>query len=98
MLIKHRKIFNKHIYNSTKSTALLNQIIYDIYYYVQAAHLTQFYLVITALAKEGCLQQLYTQNINGINTQLTSLKTLIPLPKKKPWLTTVQLHKDLKTV
>ncbi len=55
-----------------------------IYSRIEAISLTQFYLVIADLAEQGQLLQLYTQNIDRIDMQLVSLKTLIPLPKKKP--------------
>jgi NAD+-dependent protein deacetylase SIR2 len=86
------------MYNSTESTALLNEMMYDMYRRIEAASPTQFHLVIAALAEEGRLQRLYTQNIDRIDTQLPPLKTLIPLPKKKPWPKTIQLHGDLRTV
>jgi NAD-dependent histone deacetylase SIR2 len=72
------------MYNSSESTALLNETMCDMYCCIEAASLTQFHLVIATLTEEGHLKRLYTQNIDGIDTQLPPLKTLIPLPKKKP--------------
>ena len=86
------------MYNSLESTALLNKMMCDMYHQIEAASPTQFHLVIAALAEEGRLQRLYTQNIDGIDTQLPPLKTLIPLPKKKPWPKAIQLHSDLRTI
>lgn len=65
---------------------------------IRSASPTQFHHVIEELAKEGRLHRLYTQNIDGLDTQLPSLGTKIPLPEKKPWPTTIQLHGDLRTV
>jgi NAD+-dependent protein deacetylase SIR2 len=93
-----KEVFNIHMYNNSKSTALLNQVLCEMYHRIEAANPTQFHLMLEALAEEGRLHRLYTQNIDGIDTQLPQLNTLIPLPKKKPWPKTVQLHGDLRTV
>lgn len=65
---------------------------------IMAANPTQFHLLIASLAEEGRLLRLYTQNIDGIDTQLEPLKTEIPLPSQKPWPKTIQLHGNLRTV
>jgi NAD-dependent histone deacetylase SIR2 len=62
------------------------------YSQVQAAKATQFHRVIAYLAKREQLQRLYSQNIDGIDTQFKELKTEIPLPEQKPWPMTIQLH------
>jgi NAD+-dependent protein deacetylase SIR2 len=54
------------------------------YYRIETANPTQFHLILEALAEEGRLHRLYTQNIDRIDTQLPQLNTLILLPKKKP--------------
>ena len=68
-------IFNISIYNNDDNTKLLNEILFNIYYYAQAASPTQFHYVFKAIAEEDRLYQLYTQNINGLDTQLALLKT-----------------------
>jgi NAD-dependent histone deacetylase SIR2 len=98
MSVGSRKIFDMSMFGSPKSTALLNKTMCDMYHQIEAASPTQLHLVIAALAEEGRLQRLYTQNIDGIDTQLPPLKTLIPLPKEKPWPKTIQLHSDLRTI
>lgn len=65
---------------------------------ILAASPTQFHLLIASLAEEGRLHRLYTQNIDGIDTQLEALKTEIPLPLRAPWPKTIQLHGNLRTV
>ena len=40
---------------------------------------TQFHLLMAAIAEEGRLRRLYTQNIDGIDTSLPQLETRIPL-------------------
>jgi NAD-dependent histone deacetylase SIR2 len=86
------------IYNNDEDIIFLNEILSDIYQRAQAVSLTQFHYVFKAIAEEGRLHRLYTQNINGLDTQLTLLKTQIPLPPKGLWPTTIQLHKDLRTI
>jgi NAD-dependent histone deacetylase SIR2 len=70
------------IYNILVGIVLLNEVLYDIYYYIEGTSPTQFYLVIAALTKEARLLYLYTQNIDGIDMQLPLINTLIPLPLK----------------
>ena len=91
-------IFNMSMYNNDDDTKLLNEILSDMYHRAQAASPTQFHQVLNAIADEGRLHRLYTQNIDGLDTQLAPLKTQIPLPPKGPWPTTIQLHGDLGTV
>ena len=91
-------MFDINMYNNSDLTARLNQMMCDMYHRIQAASPSQFHLLLAALAEEGRLQRLYTQNVDGIDTQLAPLKTRIPLPKEEPWPKTIQLHGDLKTV
>ena len=76
----------------------MNEVLCDMYHRIEGASPTQFHLVIAALAKEARLLRLYTQNIDGIDTQLPLMNTLIPLPLKGPWPKTVQLHGNLRTI
>jgi len=45
---------------------------------------TTFYYLLATLAYDGRLLQLYSQNVNGINTIIELLRTKVPLPKKAP--------------
>lgn len=76
-------------YNIPEGTALLNEVLCDIYHRIISASPVQSHLIIAALIKEGRLLRLYSQNIDGINTQLPLMNTLISLPLKGPWLKTV---------
>ncbi|KFZ18876.1 hypothetical protein V501_00965, partial [Pseudogymnoascus sp. VKM F-4519 (FW-2642)] len=96
--VKGRDVFSMNSYNDDASTTLLNETMCRMYSSIRSASPTQFHHVIEELAKEGRLHRLYTQNIDGLDTQLPSLGTKIPLPEKKPWPTTIQLHGDLRTV
>jgi len=91
-----RNIFDITMYKSEENTQIINNTMCDMYHRAQAAHPTQFHRVMEGIAKEGRLQRLYTQNIDGIDTQL--IPSQIPLPKSEPWPTTIQLHGDLKTM
>ena len=95
---KHSGLFRMSTYNILKGTALLNEVLYDMYHRIISASPAQSHLVIAALAKEGRLLRLYSQNIDGIDTQLPLMNTLIPLPLKGPWPKTVQLHGNLRTI
>ena len=86
------------MYRNDKDTKALNDMFSSMYDKVQGATPTQFHYVLEAIAKEGRLHRLYTQNIDGLDTQLVSLETQIPLSLKNPWPKTIQLHGDLKTV
>ncbi|PVH67379.1 DHS-like NAD/FAD-binding domain-containing protein, partial [Cadophora sp. DSE1049] len=98
MSIVTKNVFNIHMYRNDNDTKKLNEMFSQMYNRAQAASPTQFHHVLAAIAKEGRLHRLYTQNIDGLDTQLASLKTQIPLSSNKPWPRTIQLHGDLKTV
>jgi NAD-dependent histone deacetylase SIR2 len=61
-------IFNMSMYNNDDDTKLLNEILSDMYHRAQAASPTQFHHVLKAIADEGRLHRLYTQNIDGLDT------------------------------
>lgn len=52
--------------------------------------------MLAKLARDGRLQRLYTQNVDGIETSLEPLETTVPLSHKGPWPKTVQLHGGLE--
>ncbi|KAL5354917.1 hypothetical protein ACLOAV_001008 [Pseudogymnoascus australis] len=96
--VKGRDVFSINSYINNDSAELLNKTMHTMYNSIRSASPTQFHLVIEELAKEGRLHRLYTQNIDGLDTQLPSLETKIPLPKEKPWPKSIQVHGDLRTV
>ena len=98
MPIASTNIFDMNMYHNDEDTARLNEMFSDMYQRAQATSPTQFHHVLEAIAEEGRLHRLYTQNIDGLDTQLAPLKTQIPLPPKGPWPTTIQLYRDLKTI
>ena len=46
------------------------------YHRVQAASPTQFHHLLKAIAEEGRLHRLYTQNVDGLDTQLYTIEDL----------------------
>ncbi len=63
---------------------------------VSDAKPTAFHHMLAALASEGRLMRLYTQNVDGIDTSLPPLETSVPLSSKGPWPRTIQLHGGLE--
>ena len=63
---------------------------------VNAAKPTAFHQMLASLAGEGRLMRLYTQNVDGIDVALPSLKTSVPLSSKGPWPQSIQLHGGLE--
>ena len=61
-----------------------------------AAKPTPFHHMLASIAHEGRLMRLYSQNIDGIDTQMPPLATNVPLNSKGPWPTTIQLHGGLE--
>ena len=61
----------------------------------RTAQPTEFHKLLDSLANQNRLLRLYTQNVDGLDTSLPSLKTSIPLAKKKPFPKTIQLHGGL---
>jgi len=56
------------MYNNDDDIKLLNEILSDIYHRAQTVSPTQFHYVLKAIADEGRLHRLYTQNIDGLDT------------------------------
>lgn len=96
--MKGKDVFSLNSYSNDAGRDLLHKTICEIHQLIMAANPTQFHLLIASLAEEGRLHRLYTQNIDGLDTQLETLKTQIPLPLRKPWPKTIQMHGNLRTV
>jgi NAD-dependent histone deacetylase SIR2 len=62
---------------------------------MRKARPTAFHHLLASLAQDGRLLRLYSQNIDGIDTALPPLKTVVPLPTKSPWPKTIELHGNL---
>ncbi|KAF2001683.1 hypothetical protein P154DRAFT_418455, partial [Amniculicola lignicola CBS 123094] len=74
------------------STSSFHDMVRSLSQQTQNARPTAFYHLFAALAQEGRLLRLYSQNVDGIDTALQPLKTAVPLPKKAPWPKSVAPH------
>ncbi len=68
----------------------------DLSQLVKNAKPTPFHHLLASLAKEGRLLRLYTQNVDGLDTSMEPLSTVVPLQPKGPWPRTIQLHGGLE--
>ena len=68
----------------------------DLSQLVKNAKPTPFHNLLASLSKEGRLLRLYTQNVDGLDTSMEPLGTVVPLPPKGPWPRTIQLHGGLE--
>lgn len=91
-----KQLFDASVYQTDASTSFFHAMVRTLSNAVNCAKATLFHHMLATLADEGRLLRLYTQNVDGIDTELEPLKTQIPLPKKGPWPRSVQLHGSLK--
>ena len=91
-----KQLFDASVYQTDASTSSFHDMVRSLSKVVNGAKATAFHHMLATLADEGRLLRLYTQNVDGIDTDLDPLRTEIPLPKKGPWPRTVQLHGSLK--
>jgi len=68
----------------------------DLSQLVKDAKPTPFHHLLASLSKEGRLLRLYTQNVDGLDTSMEPLSTVVPLQPKAPWPKTIQLHGGLE--
>ena len=91
-----KQLFDASVYQTDASTKDFHTMVRMMSSVVDVAKPTPFHHMLATLAHEGRLLRLYTQNVDGLDTELEPLKTQVPLPKKGPWPRTVQLHGTLK--
>lgn len=91
-----KQLFDASVYQTDASTSFFHDMVRTLSNVVNGAKATLFHHMLATLADEGRLLRLYTQNVDGIDTELEPLRTQIPLPKKGPWPRAVQLHGSLK--
>ena len=91
-----KQLFDASVYQTDASTSSFHDMVRLLSKVVNGAKPTAFHHMLATLTDEGRLLRLYTQNVDGLDTDLEPLKTEIPLPKKGPWPRTVQLHGSLK--
>ncbi|RDW88853.1 DHS-like NAD protein [Coleophoma cylindrospora] len=91
-----KHLFDASVYKNDDSTSSFHDMVRELSHLTQNAQPTAFHHMLAALASEGRLLRLYSQNIDGIDTSLPPLATSIPLSTKGPWPKTVQLHGGLE--
>ena len=91
-----KHLFDASVYQTDSSTSSFHDMVRSLSHLVSAARPTAFHQMLSTLASEGRLMRLYTQNVDGIDVALPSLKTDVPLSMKGPWPRAIQLHGGLE--
>lgn len=91
-----KQLFDASVYKDATSTSQFHDMVRKLSKMSKRAKPTQFHHLLARLAAEGRLLRLYTQNVDGLDTQMPPLQTEVPLPHKGPWPQTVQLHGGLE--
>lgn len=91
-----KQLFDAAVYKDADSTSQFHEMVRKLSQMSQHAKPTTFHHMLARLATEGRLLRLYTQNVDGLETQMPPLGTEVPLPHKGPWPQTVQLHGGLE--
>lgn len=90
-----KHLFDASVYRNDSSTSSFHTMVRELSHLTRQAKPTAFHHMLATLAEEGRLLRLYTQNVDGIDTNLEPLATTVPLNAKGPWPKTVQLHGGL---
>ena len=77
-------------------TAPFHEMVRSLSEEAQKTKPTAFHKMLARLGTEGRLKRLYTQNIDGIETQMKPLATDVPLNIKGSWPVTIQLHGSIE--
>lgn len=91
-----KQLFDASVYKDATSTSQFHDMLRKLSKMSKRAKPTAFHHMLARLAKEDRLLRLYTQNVDGLETQMEPLRTEIPLPHKGPWPPTIQLHGGLE--
>jgi NAD-dependent histone deacetylase SIR2 len=92
-----KDLFDASVYRDETSTSTFHSMVSSMSRMTKDAKPTVFHQMLATLAQEGRLLRLYTQNVDGIDTSLPPLNTVVPLCKDETgkWPKTVQLHGGL---
>ncbi|GMC35903.1 unnamed protein product [Saccharomyces cerevisiae] len=82
------------VYGDESMSLKFNQLMVSLFRLSKNCQPTKFHEMLNEFARDGRLLRLYTQNIDGLDTQLPHLSTNVPLAKPIP--STVQLHGSIK--
>ncbi|KAJ3580277.1 hypothetical protein NPX13_g283 [Xylaria arbuscula] len=91
-----KHLFDASVYKHDSTTSYFHTMVCDLSQLVKNAKPTPFHNLLASLSKEGRLLRLYTQNVDGLDTSMDPLGTVVPLPPKGPWPKTIQLHGGLE--
>ncbi|KAI0913215.1 DHS-like NAD/FAD-binding domain-containing protein [Ustulina deusta] len=91
-----KHLFDASVYKHDSTTSYFHTMVRDLSQLVKNAKPTPFHHLLASLAKEGRLLRLYTQNVDGLDTSMEPLSTVVPLQPKGPWPRTIQLHGGLE--
>ena len=91
-----KQLFDASVYKDGEATSQFHDMVRKLSKMSKRAKPTAFHEMVARLATEGRLLRLYTQNVDGLETQMPPLATEVPLPHKGPWPQTVQLHGGLE--
>ncbi|KAJ5329440.1 Sirtuin family [Penicillium brevicompactum] len=89
-------LFDAAVYRDDALTAPFHEMVRSLSEDAQNTKPTAFHRMLARLGTEGRLKRLYTQNIDGIETQMKPLATDIPLNIKGNWPVTIQLHGSIE--
>ncbi|KAI8950961.1 DHS-like NAD/FAD-binding domain-containing protein [Xylaria longipes] len=91
-----KHLFDASVYKHDSTTSYFHTMVRDLSQLVKNAKPTPFHHLLASLSKEGRLLRLYTQNVDGLETSMEPLSTVVPLQPKGPWPRTIQLHGGLE--
>ncbi|CAG8129331.1 unnamed protein product [Penicillium salamii] len=89
-------LFDAAVYQDDALTAPFHEMVRSLSEDAQRTKPTAFHRMLARLGTEGRLKRLYTQNIDGIETQMKPLATDVPLNIKGNWPVTIQLHGSIE--
>lgn len=92
-----KHLFDASVYKDDSSTSSFHSMVSSMSRLTRDAKPTLFHHMLATIGKEDRLLRLYSQNVDGIDTALEPLKTVVPLRKGDDgkWPRTVQLHGGL---
>lgn len=92
-----KNLFDYNVFRSTESIGKFETMIEKLYHLSTVSQPSPFHLMINDISKQGRLLRLYTQNIDCLDSELSHLKTEIPLSfDRNSNPKTVQLHGSVK--
>ncbi|KAJ8113536.1 hypothetical protein ONZ43_g5131 [Nemania bipapillata] len=91
-----KHLFDASVYKHDSTTSYFHTMVRDLSQLVKNAKPTPFHHLLASLSREGRLLRLYTQNVDGLETSMEPLNTVVPLQPKGPWPRTIQLHGGLE--